>query len=109
MPRRCFPARRPLPAERRPPVGLTAEFGDSASKRQQWQGFLRKSRLADAELGETVALIASLLWPPTQVAVEGSSAAAVWNASRLTWLPYESQAPNAARRPRKTREQLRAV
>lgn len=87
--------RRVTPLPLRLPVGLTAEFGDSASKRQQWQGFLRKSRLADAELGETVALIASLLWPPTQVAVASSPATTVWDASRSKWLPHESQAPNA--------------
>ncbi|MEO6743045.1 MAG: nucleotidyl transferase AbiEii/AbiGii toxin family protein, partial [Caldimonas sp.] len=70
----------PLPQDL--PVALTPEFGDSASKQQQWRGFLQKSRLSDAKLGETVALIASLLWPPTQVAFAGSPATALWDAPR---------------------------
>ena len=73
----------PLPQEL--PVALTAEFGNSAAKRQQWQGFLRKSRLSDTDLDETVALIATLLWPATQVAAAESSATAVWDTRRMAW------------------------
>jgi len=87
--------RRGTPLPQRLPVALSAEFGDSASKQQQWQGFLLKSRIPDSSLGETVALIASLLWPPTQVAVAGAPVTALWDAPRLKWLPFELESPNA--------------
>ena len=57
---------------------------------------MQKSRLPDSSLGETVALVASLLWPPTQVAVAGSPATALWDAPRLNWLPFELESPNPA-------------
>lgn len=44
--------RRGTPVPGHLPVALTAEFGDSASKQRQWQGFLRKSRLPASKLGE---------------------------------------------------------
>ena len=88
--------RRGTPLPQHLSVALTAEFGDSASKQQQWRGFLQKSRLPDSSLGETVALVASLLWPPTQVAVAGSPATALWDAPRLNWLPFELESPNPA-------------
>jgi hypothetical protein len=77
------------------PVALTAEFGASGSKQQQWRGFLRKSSLLDSNLDETVALIASLLWPPTQVATAGGPATALWDSARLQWRPFCLESPNA--------------
>ncbi|MEO8922636.1 MAG: nucleotidyl transferase AbiEii/AbiGii toxin family protein [Caldimonas sp.] len=77
--------RRGTPLPQDPPVALTAEFGLSVAKRQQWQGFLRKSKLSDTDLGETVALIATLLWPATQVAAADTSATAIWDTGRLEW------------------------
>ncbi len=88
--------RRGTPLPHRFPVALTAEFSDSASKKQQWQGFLQKSRLPDSKLSETVALIASLLWPPTQVAVAGTSATALWDAPRLKWQASRARGRRAA-------------
>lgn len=73
----------PLPQDL--PVALTTEFGNSVAKRQQWRGFLRKSKLSDTDLAETVALIATLLLPATQVAAADSSATAVWDTRRLAW------------------------
>jgi hypothetical protein len=90
--------RRGTPLPEGLPIALTAEFGDSASKRQQWRAFLQKSRLPDTKLGETVALIATLLLPPTQVAVAGSPATALWDAPRVKWRPFELNARNATTR-----------
>jgi hypothetical protein len=87
--------RRGTPLPRRLPAALTAEFSDSASKQQQWQGFLQRSRLPDSSLGETAALIASLLRAATQVAVAGSPATARWDPARLKWVPFDQESPNA--------------
>jgi hypothetical protein len=40
---------------------------------------------SDAHLDETVAWIATLLWPATKVAAADSSATAVWDTRRLAW------------------------
>jgi nucleotidyltransferase AbiEii toxin of type IV toxin-antitoxin system len=46
------------------PIGLTARFTDDTTKKAQWQGFLRKSRLGtSAELSEVVAAISRFLGP----------------------------------------------
>jgi hypothetical protein len=86
--------RRGTPLPQTAPVALTPEFSNSDSKRKQWNGFLRKSSLPVCDLGETVALIATLLWPATQVAVAGTAATAVWDTRRLAW----RKAPPAVRR-----------
>jgi len=48
------------------PVGLTAKFADDPTKKAQWRGFIRKSRLkAPQDLEEVVNVIASFLGPPS--------------------------------------------
>jgi Nucleotidyl transferase AbiEii toxin, Type IV TA system len=48
------------------PIGLTSAFADEPSKKAQWRGFLRKSRLdAPAELSEVVVVLSSFLGPLT--------------------------------------------
>jgi predicted nucleotidyltransferase component of viral defense system len=65
-----------LPAEI--PLGLSREFATDRAKRLQWQGFLRKGRLAadPPPLDEVVALLAEFLMPP----VAALRAGAPWNA-----------------------------
>ena len=42
------------------PIGLTAKFADDPTKKSQWRGFIRKSRLdASPDLGEVLLAIAS--------------------------------------------------
>lgn len=46
------------------PIGLTAKFADDPTKKSQWRGFIRKSRLdASPDLGEVLLAIASFLGP----------------------------------------------
>lgn len=68
------------------PVALTAQFSEDAAKRRQWQAFLGKNRIAISDLSGTVALLADLLWPPTQVAAASSPATTVWSSRTLRWV-----------------------
>lgn len=72
-----------LPTER--PLALTQQFSEDAAKLRQWQAFLNKNRIEAASLGDTVALLDNLLWPPTQVAAAGSQATANWRPEALRW------------------------
>lgn len=74
----------PLPAER--PVALTRVFSEDAGKMRQWQAFLNKNRVEGAALGDTIALLDDLLWPPTQVALHRSAATATWRPDLLKWV-----------------------
>lgn len=73
-----------LPTER--PLALTRQFSEGAAKLRQWQAFLNKNRIAAAGLGDTVALLDDLLWPPTQVAATGNQATATWRPDLLRWV-----------------------
>jgi Nucleotidyl transferase AbiEii toxin, Type IV TA system len=72
-----------LPHER--PLALTKQFGEDTAKLRQWQAFLNKNRIEAASLGDTVALLDNLLWPPTEVAAAGSQATATWNPASQGW------------------------
>ncbi len=67
-----------LPAE--VPGGLADAFAEDATKRAQWEGFLRRSGLAHRELGEVVRSIRAFLWP----ALEGAPAPEDFS---RTWVP----------------------
>lgn len=73
-----------LPTER--PLALTRQFSEDAAKLRQWQAFLNRNRIEAASLGDTVALLDDLLWPPTQVAAAGSQATATWRPEALRWV-----------------------
>lgn len=73
----------PLPATR--PLALTEAFSDNPAKQRQWQAFLGKNGLATTSLGETIALLDHLLWPPTLVAVASSAATATWQPDTVCW------------------------
>ena len=73
-----------LPTQR--PLALTKQFSGDAAKLRQWQAFLNKNRIDAASLGDTVALLDDLLWPPTQVAVASSQATATWRPDSLRWV-----------------------
>lgn len=73
-----------LPTER--PLALTRQFSEDAAKLVQWKAFLNKNRIEAESLGNTVALLADLLWPPTQVAAAGSQATATWRPEALRWV-----------------------
>ena len=68
------------------PLALTQQFSEDAAKLRQWQAFLNKNRIEAASLGETVALLDDLLWPPTQVATASSQATATWRPEALRWV-----------------------
>lgn len=73
-----------LPSER--PLALTRGFSEDATKVRQWQAFLNRNRIEAASLGETVALLENLLWPPTEVAAANSQANARWRPEALRWV-----------------------
>ena len=73
-----------LPTQR--PLALTKQFSGDAAKLRQWQAFLNKNRIDAASLGDTVALLDDLLWPPTQVAAANSQATATWRPDSLRWV-----------------------
>ena len=73
-----------LPTER--PLALTQQFSEDAAKLRQWQAFLNKNRIEAASLGDTVALLDDLLWPPTQVAASGNQATATWRPEAVRWV-----------------------
>ena len=73
-----------LPIER--PLALTKQFSADTAKLRQWQAFLNKNRIEAASLGDTVALLDDLLWPPTEVAAAGSQATATWRPEALRWV-----------------------
>lgn len=73
-----------LPTER--PLALTKQFSADSAKLRQWQAFLNKNRIDAASLGDTVALLDDLLWPPTQVAATSSQATAIWRPDSLRWV-----------------------
>lgn len=73
-----------LPIER--PLALTQRFSEDTAKLRQWQAFLNKNRIEAASLGDTVALLHDLLWPPTQVAAAGTQATATWRPDALRWV-----------------------
>ena len=72
-----------LPTER--PLALTPGFSEDAAKLRQWQAFLNKNRIAAASLGDTVALLDDLLWPPAVVAATDRQATATWRPESLCW------------------------
>lgn len=73
-----------LPPKR--PLALTRRFSDDPAKARQWQAFLSRNRIEAAGLGDTVALLDKLLWPPTQVAATGSLTTAAWLPESLHWV-----------------------
>lgn len=73
-----------LPTER--PLALTKQFSEDAAKQRQWHAFLNKNRIAAAGLGDTVALLDDLLWPPTEVVAASSQATATWRPDALRWV-----------------------
>jgi hypothetical protein len=44
------------------------------------------ARIESAGLGDTVALLANLLWPATQLATANSQATATWRPDSLQWV-----------------------
>lgn len=61
------------------PVGLTAKFADDPTKKSQWRGFVRKSRLdASPELAEVIVNIASFLGPLVTALNAGKSFRGKW-------------------------------
>src|SRR5208283_4636900 len=56
------------------PIGLTTKFSDDPTKKSQWRGFIRKSRLeASPDLGEVLLAIASFLGPLATALSAGKS------------------------------------
>ena len=73
-----------LPTDR--PLALTKQFSEDTAKQRQWRAFLNKNRIEAASLGDTVALLDDLLWPPTQGTTAASQATATWRHEALRWV-----------------------
>jgi len=72
--------RRRTALEERLPAPLTQEFADDAMKLAQWRGFLKRTRLADAELSEAVAALRRFLAEPYLAAARGEPFTRHWPA-----------------------------
>ena len=75
--------RTPLPTEH--PLALTRQFSEDPAKLLQWQAFLNKNRITAGSLADTVSLLSSLLWPPTEVAVAKRQTTATWQPASGCW------------------------
>ena len=62
------------------PAPLTQEFATDATKLAQWRGFLRRTRLAEAELSEVVAALRHFLAEPYLAAALGEPFTKHWPA-----------------------------
>jgi hypothetical protein len=68
------------------PIGLTAKFAEDPTKKSQWRGFIRKSRLdVSPDLGEVLLAIASFLGPLATALSAGRSFQGKWTAPGL-WM-----------------------
>ncbi len=72
--------RRGTTLSERLPAPLTQEFATDATKLAQWRGFLRRTRLAEAELGEVVAALRRFLAEPYLAAARGEPFVKHWPA-----------------------------
>jgi hypothetical protein len=72
--------RRKTPVPRDPPLALTPGFGADASKRKQWEAFLRKGKLESGgmPLEEVCAVLSGFLMPPAQALAVGKKFAVKW-------------------------------
>lgn len=61
-----------------PPVALTEEFAAHATKRTQWEAFLRKGRISGEPLDQIVPILRDFLMPPLNAVRDGSSFGASW-------------------------------
>ena len=63
------------------PVGLTAKFSDDPTKKAQWRGFVRKSRLdTSSDLAEVLLAVARFLQPVATALSEGRTFTGKWAA-----------------------------
>jgi hypothetical protein len=61
------------------PIGLTSRFADDPSKKAQWRGFIRRSRLdASSDLGEVVHGNAAFLLPIAAALSDGRGFKGKW-------------------------------
>ena len=72
--------RRKTPLPPQPPLALTREFYDDSAKIQQWQGFVRKSKLPATSVGlaDIAAALSAFLWPPTIGLLSGQEFKLAW-------------------------------
>jgi hypothetical protein len=67
-------------------LALTKQFSEDVEKLRQWQAFLNRKRIEAASLGDTVALLDDLLWPPTEIAAANNQVTATWRPEALRWV-----------------------
>lgn len=65
-----------------PPLALSAEFADDATKQTQWRAFLRNSELTAVELVEVVQSLREFLAPPAEALRMGIPFAMNWHPQR---------------------------
>lgn len=69
----------PVPSD--PPVALTAEFHDDASKQRQWAAFLTRSDLQAPALPAVVSRLRAFLLPPAASITQGEAFDETWQPS----------------------------
>ena len=78
-------ARRGTVVPQTPPAALTIEFSAESIKVKQWQAFLSKAKLKADSLPDVIAVLNTLLWPPTQAAAAGHAFTLRWAPRALGW------------------------
>jgi predicted nucleotidyltransferase component of viral defense system len=79
-------ARRQTEIPTKHPFALTSQFSEHPAKLQQWQAFLNKNRINARSLGDTVLLLNTLLWLPTEVAnADTPEVTITWHPEMQRW------------------------
>jgi hypothetical protein len=79
-------ARRQTEIPTKRPFALTSQFSEHPAKLQQWQAFLNKNRINARSLGDTVLLLDTLLWLPTEVAnADTREVTITWHPEMQQW------------------------
>jgi hypothetical protein len=83
-------ARRKTAIQSQTPMSLTAQFYGNADKQKQWNGFIKKSKLADQvpDLKSVCERLSRFLVPPYEAARSESPFAILWT-PRDGWLPRD--------------------
>jgi hypothetical protein len=79
------------------PVALSPAFADDRLKTKQWYAFLQRSRLAEARLGDVLAVLRAFLLPPTSALRDGSPFTVFWPAGG-PWGANSTVAPETSQR-----------
>ena len=92
------------------PTGLSDVFAEDATKRSQWEAFLRRMDLPQRDLGEIIRATRDFLWPPLQAAAAGEEFIGVWTPGGPWGQPSDAQpTPSGPPSPPRSAARSRAL